>query len=94
MSDTETQEVEQETNPIGEFIDAIAAQNFNQAKAHFDDMLQSRMDDALEQEKIVVADTIFNKVDDSDLEDDEPEDDTEVEVEVEVEEEETEEEVS
>jgi hypothetical protein len=63
---------------IGQFIDAIAAQNFNQAKSHFDDLLADRMNDALEQEKITVANNIYNGVeddiDDEDLEFDEPED--------------------
>lgn len=86
MSDTETQpevEVEDQNGiDIGEFIDAIAAQNFNQAKSHFDDLLQNRVDDALEQEKIVVANNIYNGVDDDDVEDlDEPELDVEDEVE-------------
>lgn len=98
MSDTETQpEAEagyQNGIDIGEFIDAIAAQNFNQAKAHFDDLLQDRMDDALEQEKIVVANNIYNGVDDSDIEDDEPELDVEDEVEEEPEEVQDEEESS
>lgn len=48
-----------ETN-IEELIDAIASQNFNNAKGHFDSILGDKLNDALEQEKISVADTIFN----------------------------------
>jgi hypothetical protein len=66
MSELENQEVEQ--NPIEDFIDAIAQQNFNRAQEHFEDMLGDRVHDALEQEKIAVADTIFNEVD-AELED-------------------------
>lgn len=69
-------EVEQEvvTNPIEELIDAIAGQNFNQAKTHFDDVLADKMHDALEAEKVSVAQDIYsdNEVDEIEvpLEDD------------------------
>lgn len=55
-------EVEQEvvTNPIEELIDAIAGQNFNQAKTHFDDVLADKMHDALEAEKVSVAQDIYS----------------------------------
>jgi hypothetical protein len=70
---------------IGNFIDAIAAQNFNQAKNHFDDILGIKMNDALEQEKVAVANNIFNggneeedfDFDDDDLLEDEDDDWTE-----------------
>ena len=45
---------------IDSFIDAIAQQNFNRAKEHFDDVLGDKMNDALEAERLSVADTIFN----------------------------------
>ena len=80
MSDVENQEVE--SNPLAELIDAIADQNFNQAKTHMDDLLADKMGDALEQEKVRVADTIFNDFDeDEELEnlDDEDLGDEEVE---------------
>lgn len=96
MSETETVEVEQEevvtANPLGELIDAIAAQNFSQAKGQFDDILGDKMNDALDAEKIAVADTIFNGAEeeqldlDLELEDEdfeEPEADVEVEVDTE-----------
>ena len=54
-------EVEQEVvNPIEELIDAIAGQNFNQAKTHFDDVLADKMHDALEAEKVSVAQDIYS----------------------------------
>lgn len=66
---------------IGNFIDAIAAQNFNQAKNHFDDILGSKIADSLEQEKVVVANNIFNggNDEDEDLDTEEFEDDYEFE---------------
>ena len=64
----------EDTNNIEELIDAIAAKNFNQAKSHFDDIIGDRMNDALEQEKIAVANQIYNNVNDDDLDIEEDED--------------------
>lgn len=70
-------------NEINDFIDAIQKQNFNSAKDHFDSLVGEKLNDALEQEKIAVADTIFNDAaeeqieldfDDDDLIEDEIED--------------------
>ena len=67
-------EVEQEVvNPIEELIDAIAGQNFNQAQTHFQDVLGDKMHDALEAEKVSVAQDIYS--DEAVEEIDEPEDD-------------------
>jgi len=95
MSEVENNEevaVEAEAPNVGNidsFIDAIAQQNFNRAKEHFDNVLGDKMNDALEAERLSVADTIFNdapeepemELDDADdaFEDDETE---EVELEV------------
>lgn len=59
---------------IGNFIDAVAAQNFNQAKNNFDEILGNKIADSLEQEKAVVANILFNGVDDDDEEDFEDDD--------------------
>ena len=80
MSDVENQEVETEveSNPIEDLINAIADQNFNRAEEHFNDLLGDRVNTALDIEKQNVADTIFNGVDEDqlelDLEDEESED--------------------
>lgn len=68
MSDTENvTEVEVETptttaaeDNLRNFVDAIQASNFNNAKDLFDDMLNSKMSDAMEAEKVAVANTVFN----------------------------------
>jgi len=109
MSETETAEVEvpevektqMELN-LDNFVDAIQATNYNKAGDLFNDMLGSKMQDALEAEKVNVAANIFNNngedidVEDFELEVDfedeeetevESEEDTEVESELEVEEE-------
>lgn len=57
MSDEKTTE---------DFLDAIAAGNFNQAKQWFDDEIGNRVQDALDAEKINVADQIFNKSEEPD----------------------------
>jgi|SRR6056300_1605942 hypothetical protein len=70
----------EETSSVEEFIDAIAAQNFNKAKDHFDAMIGDRVVDALDAEKKVVADSIFNDAEvseeDFDIEEFEDEEDT------------------
>ena len=58
-----------EVNPIEELIDAIAQQNFNQAKSHFEDVLGDKMNDALEAEKLSVAQSIYNDAEESEEED-------------------------
>lgn len=57
-----------------EFIDDIAIGNFNKAKQWFDAALQSKVDDALEAEKINVANQIFNSASDDDDLDEEDDD--------------------
>ena len=101
MSETETTEIEvpevektqMELN-LDNFVDAIQAANYNQAGDLFNDMLGSKMQDAMDAEKVNVAANIFNNngedvdVEDFELEVDfEDEEDTEVESELEVEEE-------
>ena len=49
-----------ERDPIEDFIDAIAAGDFNQSEKLFDDLVSDKMVDALEAEKISVAGRIFN----------------------------------
>ena len=109
MSEVENNEetaVEVEAPNVGNidsFIDAIAQQNFNRAKEHFDTVVGDKMNDAMEAERLSVADTIFNDapeepemdLDDADdaFDDDETEE-VELEVVDEVEEEETSDEVS
>lgn len=75
-------EIDLETNQaeIADFIDQIQAQNFNQAKEHFDSLLNSKMSDAADAEKINVADTIFNGAEDESIDDDLTDDPDEVEI--------------
>jgi len=68
-----TEEVE--TNPIHDLIDAIQQQDFNSAQGSLDAVLADKMHDALEVEKISVADTIFNGAEEDQLEIDFEDDD-------------------
>ena len=102
MSEAEATEVEvpevektQMEIHLDNFVDAIQATNYNQAGDLFNDMLGSKLQDAMDAEKVSVAADIFNnndediEIEDLELEVDfEGEEDTEVESEeVEVEEE-------
>jgi 3-phosphoglycerate kinase len=65
-------ENEIEANPVGDMIDHIAGQNFNKAKDVFDELLRAKMSAAFDAEKLAVANTVFNKIEDEeDLDDDE-----------------------
>lgn len=66
MSELENQEVE--VNPVGDLIDALAAQNFNTANDHLNDILGQKMSNALDAEKVNVASQIFNEPEDAQLE--------------------------
>ena len=77
---------EETVNPIEDLVQAALDQNFNAAADIFGDVMGEKMSDALEQEKIAVANRIYNgeepeedidfdeedlELDDEDLEEDE-----------------------
>lgn len=71
MSEVETNEIEQEVTapevenqPIHDFINSIQDKNFTNAETLFKDMLDDRVQSALDQTRIGIADTIFNNVSD------------------------------
>ena len=51
---------------IDQLIDNIATQNYSKASEIFNELLQDKMTDALDQEKIAVAGQIFNGEDPDD----------------------------
>lgn len=59
---------------IEDLINNVANQDFSKAAPTFAEIMKAKMDDALEQEKISIADQIFNKAE-ADQEDDYLEDD-------------------
>jgi hypothetical protein len=58
-----------------DFIDSIMDKDFNSAQGKFADMMKDRISDALEQQKIAVAGTMFGEPEDDaeDLDDDDVE---------------------
>ena len=65
MSEVEN-EMEIETNPIADMIDSIQQGDFNNAESHFNDLIGDRLQDALDQAKVRVAQSIYG---DSEVED-------------------------
>ena len=64
MSEVEEMEPEVvETNPVEDLINTVADQDFSKAGPTFAEIMQGKIDTALEQEKIAVADQIFNGID-------------------------------
>lgn len=52
-----------EPTPIEDLINTVADQDFSKAGPTFAEIMQGKIDTALEQEKIAVADQIFNGID-------------------------------
>ena len=49
-----------EMTEINDFLDAVIAQDFSKAGPMFNELLGAKVNDALDQEKIAVADQVFN----------------------------------
>lgn len=91
MSEVENQEVETvEVSAVEELIGQISSGDLNNAEGSFKSIVQDKLNDALEAQRIATAQAIFNGSDDDLLDD---VDDVEVEVEVEEEELDTEDEI-
>ena len=56
----ETAEAEAEVDPISELIGSIEAKDYVAASNTFNDILGQRLQDALETEKVAIADTLYN----------------------------------
>lgn len=67
-----TTEAEEETlDPLRSFVDALQGGNFTSAETMFNDILGDKVQDALDAEKIAVADEIFNGVEPVEFDDEE-----------------------
>ena len=64
-----------ETNPIEDLINHSLNQDYNKANEIFGSVVGQKLDDALEQEKIRMADQIYNSIDPEEEDDDEESDD-------------------
>jgi hypothetical protein len=63
MSEVEELEAEveaPEVNPIEDLINTVASQDFSKAAPTFAEIMQDKISDALDQERIAVADQVFN----------------------------------
>ncbi|RPF76126.1 MAG: hypothetical protein CBE14_002790 [Rickettsiales bacterium TMED254] len=63
MSEENTTDTESETpeiSPIEDFINAVTAKDYVSASKDFENMMMSKVDDALGQEKINIASQVFN----------------------------------
>ena len=69
MSETQTVENPVEENPIVDLINHSLNQDYNKANQIFGDILGHKLDMALEQEKIKMADLVYNADNDLDNED-------------------------
>ena len=67
--EAEVMEPEAEVNPMQTFVDDILAKNFAGAQTTFNDLLGDKLNDALDQEKVSMAQQVYNGEDA--LEDDE-----------------------
>ena len=71
------EEAEAEVDPISELIGSIEAKDYVAASSTFNDILGQRLQDALEAEKVSIADTLYNdtppnttdEISDEDIED-------------------------
>ena len=72
------QEVETGEDPIRSFVDALQHGDFANAESLFKDVLDDKVQDSLDAEKVAVADQIFNGVEpeEMDLDDEVEVDDT------------------
>ena len=72
-----------ETNPIEDLINYSLNQDYNKANQIFGSVVGQKLDVALEQEKIRLADTIYNGIDPDEEEDDVEMDDDQLEFDLE-----------
>tara|TARA_R110000782_G_scaffold45416_2_gene100933 strand:+ start:253 stop:537 length:285 start_codon:yes stop_codon:yes gene_type:complete len=76
MSEIENSEGEvAEVSAVQELIDNITDGELNAAAGSFQSLIQDKMADALEAQRVAVANTMFNDDDDSDIEEIESEED-------------------
>jgi hypothetical protein len=61
MENEENFEIDEvEVNPIESMIDSILGNDYKASSDIFNDMISDKMNDALEDKKVAMADTVFN----------------------------------
>jgi len=76
MSEAEAIESEvPEAGPVSvdDVLKAIQDKNLARAKAHFNDVMGAKINDAMEQEKVRIANTVFNNAEEEEVEEPEAE---------------------
>jgi hypothetical protein len=58
--ETEEEQVEVELSPVEQLVNNITDGELNKAETSFQGLIQDKITDALESQKVAVADTIFN----------------------------------
>jgi|OM-RGC.v1.032525582 hypothetical protein len=61
-------DLELETNPTLDLVNALQGGNFNSAEELFNDILGDKVQQSLDAEKVAVADQIFNGIDPVEME--------------------------
>jgi hypothetical protein len=61
-------DLELETNPTLDLVNALQVGNFNSAEELFNDILGDKVQQSLDAEKVAVADQIFNGIDPVEME--------------------------
>jgi hypothetical protein len=61
-------DLELETNPTLDLVNALQSGNFNSAEELFNDILGDKVQQSLDAEKVAVADQIFNGIDPVEME--------------------------
>ena len=82
MNDELANRVQDDQSLVDELINSVVDQDFAKSAPTFAEIMRTKMDDAIEQEKISVADTIFNgaEEDGEDVAEDEDDDITDEEL--------------
>lgn len=57
-------------NTIEQLVDRIASQDFANAQPMFAELMASKLQDAIDAEKVKISNQVFNGVDEDDLDDD------------------------
>ena len=74
MENATVDNLEPETNPLMDFVNNISVGELNKANGNFNDLIAGKMGDALEAQRIAVAQSIFGEPQEAELSDEDIED--------------------
>jgi hypothetical protein len=74
MENATVDNLEPETNPLMDFVNNISVGELNKANGNFNDLIANKMGDALEAQRIAVAQSIFGEPQEAELSDEDIED--------------------